>query len=220
MESVMQNEKEQQVSTQKIIGATVLFALLYVILRYHIFGGVGWKDFPFFILNKAFAFAGFILITYNFSFGPLKNLGVNIPASWLNARTVLAMSGFLLILIHSLMSFLLFKPEMYGKFFESDGTLTLTAGISMLGGVLGFVLLWMMNITFQSYMREDKSFVTFITSRTFLLWALILGGVHLFFMGYEGWLNPAGWHAGIPPVSLVAMLLFVIGYGANILGRK
>ena len=203
-----------------LIFTTLLFSLLYVVIRYHIFGGVEWKDFPFFILNKAFAFSGFILITYNFSFGPLKNLGAKIPNSWLNARTTLAMTGFLLILIHALMSFLLFKVEMYGKFFEVDGTLTLPAGISMLGGILGFVLLWMMNITFQSYMREDKTFVTFITSRKFLLWALTFGGIHLFFMGYEGWLNPAGWHAGIPPVSLVAILFFIIGYGANILGRK
>lgn len=214
------NTVQSENAAGKLITITLLFSLIYAVVRYHVFGGVEWKDFPFYILNKALALSGFILVAYNFSFAPLKNLGVKIPESWLNARNILAMTGFLLILIHALMSFLLFKPEVYPQFFESDGTLTLIAGISMLGGILGFVVLWMMNITFQSYMREDKSFVTFITSRAFLLWALMLGGIHLFFMGYEGWLNPSGWHAGIPPVSLIAMLFFVIGYGANLLGRK
>ena len=214
------NSIKSENSAGKIIAITMLFSLAYVVTRYHIFGGVPWKDFPFYILNKALALGGFILITYNFSFGPLKNFGIKVPDSWLNARNILSMTGFLLVLIHALMSFILFRPEIYGKFFEKDGTLTLMAGISILGGILSFVILWMMNLTFQSYMREDKAFVDFITSRTFLLWAFTLGGVHLFFMGYSGWLHPSLWHAGIPPVSLVAMLFFIVGYTVNILGRK
>ena len=118
------------------------------------------------------------------------------------------------------MSFMLFSPTVYAKFFTADGTLTLLAGLSMLGGVLSFVVLWAYNLSFQTFLREDKLFIQFITSRTFLLWALLLGGAHLVFMGYEGWMNPAGWHGGIPPVSLVAIAIGVIGYVANLLGRK
>jgi hypothetical protein len=39
-------------------------------------------------------------------------------------------------------------------------------------------------------------------------------------MGYEGWLSPGAWHGGIPPVSLVAFVVFAIGYVANLFGRK
>jgi hypothetical protein len=49
---------------------------------------------------------------------------------------------------------------------------------------------------------------------------MTLGAVHLFFMGYKGWLNPSGWHGGLPPISLVAMVVFVTGYTVNVLGRK
>jgi len=164
--------------------------------------------------------SAFILLTCNFGFGPLKNLGVNVPGSWLNARKALGMSGFLLVLIHALMSFMLFSPAVYGKFFEQNGTLTLVAGLSMLGGILAFVVLWGYNLSFQTHLREDKAFIQFITSRKFLLVAMILGGVHLFFMGYTGWLNPSGWHGGLPPISLVAMVFFVTGYTVNVLGRK
>jgi predicted ABC-type exoprotein transport system permease subunit len=74
-------------------------------------------------------------------------------------------------------------------------------------------------MTFQTHLREDKAFIQFITSRSFMLFALILGGVHVVFMGYEGWLNPTGWHGGIPPVSLVAFAVFAMGYVINLMGR-
>jgi hypothetical protein len=189
-------------------------------LRYHIVGPVPWKDFPFFILNKGIALSAFILLACNFGFGPLNNLGIKVPGGWLNARKSIGMTGFLLVLIHALMSFMLFSPSVYGKFFEADGTLTLLAGLSMLGGILAFVVLWAYNMSFQTHLREDKAYIQFITSRKFLLFALTLGGVHLVFMGYDGWINPASWHGGIPPVSLVAITVFIAAYVANVLGRK
>jgi hypothetical protein len=207
-------------SAGRIIGFVLVFSIGYAIVRYHIAGPVPWKDFPFFILNKGFSLAAFILLTFNFGFGPLKNLGVNVPTGWLNARKAMGMTGFLLALIHVLMSFLLFSPTVYGKFFEGDGTLTLMAGLSMLGGILAFVVLWAYNLSFQTHLREDKAFIQYITSRKFLLWAMLFAAAHLVFMGYKGWLSPAGWHGGIPPVSLVAITFFVAGYIANLFGRK
>jgi hypothetical protein len=38
-------------------------------------------------------------------------------------------------------------------------------------------------------------------------------------MGYAGWLKPAGWHGGLPPISLVAFSVFAIMYVANLFGR-
>ena len=210
----------QRNSAGSLIATALILSLAYAVLRYHIAGPVPWTDFPFFILNKAISLAAFILLALNFGLGPLNNLGVGVPEGWLNARRAMGMTGFLLVLIHALMSFMLFSPAVYGQFFEQDGTLTLLAGISMLGGVLAFVVLWAYNMSFQTHMREDQAFIRFITSRRFLLVALTLGGVHVFFMGYEGWLAPAGWHGGIPPVSLVAFSCFVVMYVVNILGRK
>ena len=211
---------ESRNSAGRIISVVLLFSIGYAIVRYHIAGPVPWKDFPFFILNKGISLAAFIMLTFNFGFGPLNNLGLKVPPGWLNARKALGMTGFLLVLVHALMSFMLFSPSVYAKFFEANGTLTLLAGLSLLTGVLAFVVLWGYNLSFQTHLREDKAFIQFITSRTFLLWAMLLGALHLVFMGYEGWLDPSGWHGGIPPVSLVAIAIFVAGYIANLLGRK
>jgi DMSO/TMAO reductase YedYZ heme-binding membrane subunit len=214
------NENVKKNSAGSIIVSVLLFGLAYAVVRYHVAGSVPWKDFPFFILNKGISLSAFILLTCNFGLGPLNNLGVKVPEGWLNARKALGMTGFLLVLIHALMSFLLFSSSVYGKFFEADGTLTLLAGLSMLGGVLAFVVLWAYNLSFQTFLREDQAFIRFITSRNFLLGAMLLGAAHLVFMGYEGWLTPSGWQAGIPPVSLVAFAFFAVGYVINLFGRE
>ena len=207
-------------SAGRIIFFTIVLSIAYAILRYHILGPVEWKDFPFFILNKGISLAALLLLVLNFSLGPLKNIGLPVPNGWLSARKILGMTGFLLALIHALMSFMLFKPEIYGKLFEADGSLTLFSGLSMLGGILSFVVLWGYNLSFQTHLRDEKTFIQFITSRNFLLLAMLLSAVHLFFMGFEGWLSPSGWHGGLPPISLVAFVFFAIGYVANLFGRK
>ena len=214
------NDTTERNAAGRIIAVTMALAIGYAILRYHIAGDVPWKDFPFFILNKSVSLAAFVLLAMNFGLGPLRDLGVNMSQGWLNARKAMGMTGFLLVLIHVVMSFMLFSPAVYGSFFESDGTLTLIAGLSMLGGVLGFVVLWGYNMSFQTHLREDKAFIQFITSRKFLLIALTFGGIHVFFMGFNGWLAPSDWHGGIPPVSLVAFTCFVAMYVVNLFGRK
>ena len=90
----------------------------------------------------------------------------------------------------------------------------------MLAGVLAFVVLWGINLSFQTKLSEDKAFIRFITSRKFLLAALLLGAVHLFFMGYKGWFTPSEWHGGMPPISLIAFAFWLLGYIINLLGRK
>ncbi len=219
MEQPQKSSKEKN-AAKAIISGVLVFSMAYAILRYHVFGPVPWKDLPFLILNKGFALSAFILIITNFTLGPLNNLNNAVPASWLKARRTLGLTGFLLVLIHMLISLMLFNPAVFDKFFEADDTLTLYANISMLAGILSFVVLWVYNLSFQTHLGKDKAFIRFITSRKFLLWALLLGMVHLVFMGFEGWVNPASWHWNMPPISLVAFSFFVIGYVINLFGRR
>ena len=79
---------EPRNSAGSIIAVVILFSIGYAIVRYHIAGPVLWKDFPFFILNKGISLAAFILVTFNFAFGPLNNLGVKMPQGWLDARNL------------------------------------------------------------------------------------------------------------------------------------
>lgn len=194
-------------------------SLGYAILRYHIFGPNPWSDFPFFILNKAISLSSVILLTFNFAFGPLKNVGVKVPTGLLRSRRMLGIVGFLQVFIHVIMSFMIFNPGMLGRFFTELGKVNLVAGISMATGVFAFVFLWMYNVSFNSQFRKDKDLLRWINSRKVLLTAMLLAGAHLFFMGYSGWLKPAEWNGGFPPISLVAFSFFIVGYGINIIGR-
>ena len=203
-----------------IIAWTFIFAMGYATVRYHILGSVPWKDLPFFILNKGISLSAFILLAFNFSFGPLKNLGAPIPNSWLRSRRIVGIIGFILVFVHAIMSFMLFNPIVYPNYFEPDSTMSLITGLSMLGGVLAFIFLWIYNVSFSSEFRKDKDLVSFIKSRKVLLMAMFLAGAHLFFIGYKGWINPAGWLGGLPPISLVAFTFFAIGYVINLLGRE
>ena len=204
----------------RIIAVICLLSLGYAILRYHIAGPVPWSEFPFFILNKAISLSAFILLTFNFALGPLNNLGIKVSEKWLNARAELGMTGFLLVLIHALISFMLFNPQIFGKFYEENGHLTLLGGISMLGGIISLVILWVFNLSFKTDLKEDKAFIRFITSRNFLLIGMLFGITHIFFMGYKGWMNPSDWHGGLPPISLVAFAFCTVGFIINLLGRK
>jgi hypothetical protein len=211
-------------TTGKIAGNIVLIASLisfaYAIFRYHIFGPVPWKDLAFFTFNKGLSLSAFVLLAINFSLGPLKNLGLKLSENVLLTRKTVGMTGFLMVVIHVFMSFLLFTKDTYGKFYQDDNSLTLLAGLSMLGGVLSFVVLWAYNLSFQTFLREDKSFITFITSRNFYLFAMLLTAAHLFFMGYKGWMTPGHWHGGLPPISLVSFVLFIIMFFLNLFGKE
>jgi len=204
----------------KVIAATLALAIGYAVLRYHLAGDVPWKDFSLFILNKGLCLGAFVLLTFNFALGPAKNLGLAVPGSWLDARKAFGMTGFLLILIHAFISFMLFSSSYYPNFFIANGTLTGVASASMLAGIFGLIFLWAYNLSFQTNLREDKAFIAMITSRRVLMLALSLGGFHLALMGYAGWLKPAGWHGGLPPVSLVAFGFFAVGYTLNAFGRE
>ena len=203
-----------------IIGTVLIFGLAYALLRCHVGGLMPWNEFSLRTLNQGISLSAFLLITCGFSFKPLVNLGIKLPATWFNARKALGMTGFLLVLIHALISFLLFTPAVYGRFFEPDGTLTLLAGFSMLCGVLALVLLLAHNFSFHTFLREDRRFDRFITSQNFLQFALLLGIAHFLMLDYEDWLRPGDWQGGLPPISLVAFLVFILGFSFNLLGRE
>jgi hypothetical protein len=215
----MEDTKKAKNPAWAIIFWTFIISLGYAIIRYHIAGPVPWKDLSFFVLNKGNALSAFILLSINFSLGPLKKLGLAIPHTWLKSRKILGIMGFLQVFVHLIMSFILLRPSVYDKFFEADGTLTLFTGLNLIGGITAFIFIWIYNISFNMELRKDKDLIRFITSRKVTLYAILMAGVHLFFMGFEGWLKPGGWHGGLPPISLLAFILFVLAFTINLLGR-
>jgi hypothetical protein len=207
-------------TARNLILITTLFSIFYAIIRYNIFGAVPWKDLPLYVLNKGISLSSLILLTITFSLGPLKNMKVKISENFLNVRRPLGIAGFLLSFLHIFMSITILNPKYYKVFFMPTGTLTIEGSLSLLGGILSFVFLWVYNTRFSSRINEDEKIIALITSRKFLIYAMFFTGIHLFFMGYKGWGNISGWQAGLPPISLISFIVFLIGFIINLFGRK
>ena len=216
----MQTKAKNRNLSLSVILIVSLLSIAYTILRYHIVGNTPLSQFPLYILNKGLALTGFILLGINFSIDPLNNIGTGIGKKWLNIRPSLGVSSFLLIFTHLFLSLILLNPANYQKFFLVNGSFTTNGGLSMLTGVIAFLVLWIYTISFQTFLREDKAFIKFITSRKVILMAMVFTAAHIFFMGYQGWLTPQNWPGGLPPITLISFIIFIIAYIINLIGRK
>lgn len=205
---------------RNVILITTLLSIAYAIVRYNIFGTVPWRDLPLYVLNKGISLSSLILLTINFSLGPLKNMRVKISENFLNVRKPVGIAGFLFAFLHIFMSVTLLNPKYYKVFFMETGTLTIEGSLSLLGGILSFAFLWVYNTRFSSRFNENEKIISIITSRKFLIYSMFFTGIHLFFMGYKGWGNISGWQAGLPPISLISFIIFSIGFVINLFGRK
>jgi hypothetical protein len=213
MEKEQDIKRENDFNSLKIAGKFLfvffILSIGYAVLRYHIMGPVPWKDFPFYIMNKAIALCAFIVLSFCFSINPVQKLGITISENCLNARRPLGALGGFLMFIHALMSFLLFNKANYAKFFEQNGSLTLFAGISMFGGVLLFSFLFVYSLSFSVFLKNESLLSSFFKSRVFLFFLMVFSLLHLFFMGINGWIRVDHWHGGLPPISLIGFILLL-----------
>jgi len=203
-------------TARRIIIIVVVFAAVYAALRYHILKGVEWSHFPLFIMNKILAFAGFVILVASLA---LESVYRSQGAAWFTTRKFLGRTGLVLIIIHIVISFLLFRPEIYDKFFMADGTINAVGEWSMLLGALGIAAYLIMHNTF-SKPEEGNGFQKMVMSPAFGITALTLSALHVGIMGFEGWLTPREWPGGMPSISLVSVSVFVVGLIVFLTGQE
>jgi hypothetical protein len=200
----------------RIILLVIVLCTVYTIVRYYIFKGVEWTHFPLFILNKILALSGFILLVLSLALDPYyRKRG----PEWFEIRKYLGRTGFVLVIMHIIMSFLLFRPEVYDKFFAANGNLNSIGEWSMLLGTLGITAYIIIHNSF-SHMDEVNRFHRFIRSSLFGITALSLSALHIAVLGFDGWLTPRDWYGGMPSNSLVAVSIFLIGFIIFFLGQS
>ena len=186
----------------RIIIIVFVFATLYYILRYNIFKGVEWAHFPLFMLNMG-----------------LDPIYRGKGKEWFVIRKFLGRTGMMMIVIHTIMSLLLFRPEVYDKFFNPDGTLNAMGEWSMLLGSLGIAAYIIMHNSFSNP-EEGNRFQNWIRSPFFGITALVLSTFHISVIGFSGWLTPREWYGGMPSISLLSALFFIIAMVLVLSGRK
>lgn len=204
----------------QIISIVFAFCLIYGVVRYHVFEDIPPKDFALFVFDKVISLCGFILLAINFALGPAKNIGVDVPDSWLDSRKEIGTIAFLAILVHVLLALLAFgSGAYYGKFFATDGSISAIGSWSMLCGVLAFVWLWLYNISFKTKQQGDEAFLTLLTSFGSLRIAGLLAAGHVAIMGYKGWMTPEAWPGGMPPITMLAIAAYLVCLFLNLKNR-
>jgi DMSO/TMAO reductase YedYZ heme-binding membrane subunit len=185
-------------------------SLAYAIIRYHIAGDVAWRHFPLFILNKATSLAAVIFVASSYLVGRIIRWHNHDLALRLVVIKFCGLMGFFLAGVHALFSLCLLSPAYYGKYFDEAGRLNLQGEVAMSLGVLAlFFLLSPAVTTLPMIPKAIGGWRWKRTQRAGYI-ALALVVVHLLFLGFQGWLAPQGWHGGIPPISLVAVVVALI----------
>ena len=205
-----------QPTTAKWFAVVFGGALVYAIARYHLTGDVAWRHFPLFILNKATSLAAVVFVACSYLVGKIIRWHDHDKRLRLVVIKFCGLMGFFLAAIHALLSLSILTPAYFAKYFDAVGRLNLQGELGMSVGVLALFLLLSPAITTLPMMPKALGGKRWKRAQRLGYLALILVVVHLVVLGLKGWLAPKGWPAGIPPISLVAVLaalvpLFVSG---------
>ena len=199
-----------QPTTAKWFLAITGASLAYAILRYHIAGDVPWAHFPLFIANKATALAAVVFVACSYLVGKVIRRYDHDPALRLVVIKFLGLVGFFMAAGHAFFSLCLLRPAYFAKYFAEDGRLNLTGELALFAGVVGLFFLSSPAVTTLPMMPKALGGWRWRRSQRAGYTALAFVAVHLTALGLWGWLAPATWHGGLPPISLLALVAALI----------
>ncbi|MEM6570589.1 MAG: hypothetical protein AAF726_21565 [Planctomycetota bacterium] len=185
-------------------------SLAYAIVRYHLAGDVAWDHFPLFILNKATSLASVFFVASSYLIGKTIRRYDDDPALRLVVIKFCGLMGFFLAAVHAFMSFLLMRPAYFAKYFADDGRMNLTGELGMTLGIVALFFLLSPAVTTLPTMPKALGGWRWKRSQRVGYVALTLVAAHLVVLGLQGWLHPAKWSGGMPPISLVALVGAVV----------
>ena len=176
----------------KNIILVLLVAGNYACFRYLVFGEIYWIHTPTTILNKAMAISSvFALLVSAMAY--LKD-DRKAARNW-------GIASFQLAVYHVLLSFLVISPENYG-FLYNDKQFTLQGEIIMSAGVFNLYCFTMLFFSKPgtAHMAVFKLLIT------------LSAGLHVFALGYKGWLKPWQWNGYMPPITLLSFILITSSF--------
>ena len=166
-------------------------SLAYATLRYNVFKGVAWSDWPVFVLNKAIALSSLLLLVAWI----LRNRR---PAEASGAPLLAAAS--MLALAHAGLSLIVLTPAYFPAFFE-ESRLSWQAGVALALGVATAIRL-------SVVARPGHAHLSRLRGLGLIACA---AGCHAALFGYSSWFTPTAWPGSLPPITLVSFAAGLIG---------
>lgn len=173
---------------------TFLLFYGYAALRYHVGADVPIDDW-YFILNKSIAWTGLTLVA-------LSILKTSTLAKWHLNRRGLGLTGISFAFVHAISVLVLFSEEHYTKLFTEHqiNTQGYTA-ISL--GVLSLMIFSIPLVAaLKGYPNEAWQF-------RLGKYGVLVSIFHPLIIGYSGWLTVDKWPFGMPPITLLSVLIGV-----------
>jgi hypothetical protein len=187
---------------------------VYAVLRYHdAFFGVHRADqLPLYIFNKAVSFAALAMIALAVGARLVARLSGGRLGWFKHERRSIGFIGFGFAAVHAGMSLAMLSPSYYGKLYLESGKMNLWGELSMLAGVAGIALL-----VWQAKLPQANEGDGRRSLRWLGLGVLGLTAAHVGAMGWPGWLEPATWPGGLPPITLWSFVVALVGVTLGVL---
>jgi DMSO/TMAO reductase YedYZ heme-binding membrane subunit len=163
-----------------------------------------------FILNKATSLAAVVFVACSYLIGKVIRWHDHDHALRLVVIKFCGLVGFFLAAVHTLFSLTLLSPAYYAKYFDDSGRFNLQGEVALAVGVIALFFLLSPAVTTLPMMPKALGGWRWKRSQRAGYVALVLVVVHLVILGWKGWLAPKGWHGGLPPISLVAVVVAMV----------
>jgi hypothetical protein len=169
-------------------------SLAYATLRYNVFKGVAWADWPVFILNKGLALASLLLLAA-WILGHRRSTDASEPA--------LLAAASRLMLAHIGLSLAALSPVYFPAFF-ADGRFTWQAGTALAIGVAAAVALPVASRPGHAHLSRLRGLGLIACA----------AGCHAALFGYSSWFTPTAWPGRLLPITLISFAAGLVGLGA------
>lgn len=166
-----------------------LFTLAYAVIRYAGFGHVSLIHVPVYIMNKAISMTAAEAL-FMAALGVMRSEKDTV-SFWTKVCSHL-------IFVHVLLSLGILSKGYFASFFDGD-KMSLTGEVVLLMGALAVYCFW----------RLQTAGIAPALRRTMTLLACTFVAVHLFTMGFDGWLTVQKWNGGLPPITMLSFFLVI-----------
>ena len=208
----------------RVLRITAVVFILFVLQHYFRRFGQPIEKIYFSVFFASIALTGLTLIAVSYLIGPMARLW---PAKWekyCNMRKQLGLIGLVFVVFHIFMALVVLTPVYFPKFFLETDRLSDLGQISVLTGILGFVIFIIVGITSLPSVEEKMTERGWFFVQRSGLVAIILSVFHFIVFKWRGWFNWNNWNNNIPPgtfvVTVFIALVFLIRAITYILERR
>lgn len=186
--------------------AIVALCVLYATIRYNVFAGVSWSEFPLFIANKGISIGAAVLLALAYLANRLVPADAHGRGSGRALARAAGLGGAGLAAAHTLVSFAALLPRRYPSLFD-QGTLNDAGWVCLAAGTLALALFAIPAV--YSFPRFLPALGPEHWRRAQSVGYLGLGltALHVWSLGAHNWWDPSAWPGGLPPISLLSFIV-------------